>query len=72
MRRIDPAPPRRGDRRERQWFAWLSVDIVYPDLSRESRWLETVRVEEEYVPDTSVNNCYWAKRRFLEPERKGK
>ena len=70
MRRISSPPPKRGDKRERQWFAWFSVDIIKSDLSIETRWLETVRVEEEYNPEWRGDSSYWHKRRFLEPEGK--
>jgi hypothetical protein len=71
MRWIDPSPPQGGDKRERQWFALFPVLIVKSDISVEYRWLEKVRVEEEYIPEGRGQSSYWEKRRFLEPERKG-
>lgn len=54
-----------GTLRERQFFAWFPVSIER-NHRLETRWLETVRVREQF--QVLITICGWEKIEFLEPE----
>lgn len=63
---------RHGDTRERTFFAWLPVTFhggTEPRRKwrpRETRWLETVRIRETYLSDSS--GSHWCVEEFLPVE----
>lgn len=58
--------PKRGDRRVKEFFAFLPVTVG--TCVKETRWLCKVKVEECYMNDYdfSDNDCYWKKIRFID------
>ena len=50
--------------RQRNYFAWLPVRIIYPDYA-ETRWMERVTVEENRVIREN-GTIRWVPVKFLE------
>ncbi len=56
-----------GDRRTRSWFAWFPA-VVNTRETHETRWLERVTVEQEYIIVEKGANKYedWKNVRFAD------